>query len=76
MRQICEHLKNIFDSSELQRDSVIRKFRTTAADGKNSNTHFYNLDTIISVEYLIHTLDEDRLFRRKLFPKKMKGKSW
>ena len=40
---INEHLKNIFDSNELQRDSVIRKFRTTAADGKNYNTNFYNL---------------------------------
>ena len=52
---INEHLKNIFDSSELQRDSVIRKFRTTAADGKNYNTNFYNLDAIISVGYRVNS---------------------
>ena len=52
---INEHLKNIFDSSELQRDSVIRKFRTTAADGKNYNTQFYNLDAIISVGYRVNS---------------------
>ena len=52
---INEHLKNIFDSNELQRDSVIRKFRTTAADGKNYNTNFYNLDAIISVGYRVNS---------------------
>ena len=46
---INEHLKNIFSSGELEQDSVIRKFRTTAADGKQYNTNFYNLDAIISV---------------------------
>jgi len=35
---INEHLKNIFESRELQADSVIREFRTTATDGKNYNT--------------------------------------
>ena len=48
---INEHLKNIFDSSELQRE----KFRTTAADGKNYNTQFYNLDAIISVGYRVNS---------------------
>ena len=52
---INEHLKNIFDSDELQRDSVIRKFRITAADGKNYNTQFYNLDAIISVGYRVNS---------------------
>ncbi len=52
---INEHLKNIFDSGELQQDSVIRKFRTTAADGKNYNTRFYNLDAIISVGYRVNS---------------------
>ena len=51
---INEHLKNIFSSAELERDSVIRKFRTTAADGKNYNTSFYNLDAIISVGYSVN----------------------
>ena len=39
---INEHLKNIFSSGELEQDSVIRKFRTTASDGKQYNTNFYN----------------------------------
>ena len=49
VRTISEHLKNIFKSGELQENSVIRKFRITATDGKNYNTNFYNLDAIISV---------------------------
>lgn len=48
---INEHLKNIFSFGELDENSVIRKFLTTAADGKKYNTHFYNLDAIISVGY-------------------------
>jgi len=52
---VNEHLKNIFAGGELQQDSVIRKFRTTAADGKNYNTNFYNIDAIISVGYRINS---------------------
>lgn len=52
---VNEHLKNIFASNELQENSVIRKFRTTAADGKNYNTQFYNLDAIISVGYRVNS---------------------
>ena len=48
---ITEHLSNIFKEGELQKDSVCRKFRRTAADGKDYNTQFYNLDAIISVGY-------------------------
>jgi hypothetical protein len=44
-----EHIKNIFEEGELDSDLVVRNFRTTAADGKNYNTAFYNLDVIISV---------------------------
>ena len=46
---INEHLKNVFDTGEVEVDSVIRKFRITAADGKTYATNHYNLDTIISV---------------------------
>ena len=53
---INEHLKNIFSSSELEKNSVIRKFRITAADGKNYNTNFYNLDAIISVGYRVNSV--------------------
>ncbi len=49
------HLKEIFKSLELQEDSVIRKIRITAADGKNYNTNFYNLDAIISVGYRVNS---------------------
>ena len=52
---INEHLKNILESGELQPDSVIRKFRITAADGKRYNTRFYNLDAIISVGYRVNS---------------------
>lgn len=55
VRTISEHLQNIFASGELQEDSVIRKFRTTAADGKNYDTQFYNLDAIISVGYRVNS---------------------
>jgi hypothetical protein len=52
---VNEHLKNIFTSNELQEEAVIRKFRTTATDGKNYNTQFYNLDAIISVGYRVNS---------------------
>ena len=48
---ITEHLQNIFGDGELKKDSVCRKFRRTAADGKNYSTQYYNLDAIISVGY-------------------------
>lgn len=52
---INEHLKNIFESQELDQNSVIRKFLTTANDGKNYNTKYYNLDAIISVGYRVNS---------------------
>lgn len=56
VRTISEHLKNIFQSGELQENSVIRKFRNTAADGKVYQTQFYNLDAIISVGYRVNSV--------------------
>ena len=50
VRTVNEHLKNIFKNGELQEDSVIRNFRITAADGKNYNTKFYQLDAKIKAE--------------------------
>lgn len=55
VRTISEHLTNIFKGGELEESSVIRKFRTTASDGKNYNTQFYNLDAIISVGYRVNS---------------------
>jgi len=52
---INEHLKNIFKSGELDENSVIRKFLTTAGDGKKYPTNFYNLDAIISVGYRVNS---------------------
>ena len=52
---ISKHLKNIFESGELREDLVISKMETTAADGKNYNTTFYNLDAIISVGYRVNS---------------------
>jgi hypothetical protein len=48
------HLKEVFKTNELEKDSVIRKIRITAADGKKYLTNFYNLDAIISVGYRVN----------------------
>ena len=53
---ISKHLKNIFESGELDGNSVISKMETTASDGKNYDTTFYNLDAIISVGYRINSV--------------------
>lgn len=50
---ISRHIKNIFAEGELDRDSVVAKFATTAADGKTYQVEFYNLDVIISVGYRV-----------------------
>jgi hypothetical protein len=50
---ITEHIGNIFKEGELDENSVCRNFRHTAADGKEYNTTFYNLDVIISVGYRV-----------------------
>ena len=52
---ISKHLKNIFETGELLEDSVISKMETTASDGKNYTTTFYNLDAIISVGYRVNS---------------------
>ena len=55
VRTVNEHLKKIFTDCELQEGSVIRKFRITAADGKNYNTQHYNLSAIIAVGYKVNS---------------------
>jgi len=55
VRTINEHLKKIFADQELQEDSVIRKFRITASDGKNYNTQHYSLSAIIAVGYKVNS---------------------
>ena len=53
---ISEHIKHIFEEGELAEDSVVRNFRTTAADGKSYNTKYYNLDMIISLGYRVKSI--------------------
>ena len=52
---ISEHLTNIFESKELDKNSVVRNFRTTAKDGKKYEVKFYNLDAILSVGYRVNS---------------------
>lgn len=52
---VTYHLGKILKSKELDRDSVTRKIRATASDGKNYNTLFYNLDAIIAVGYRVNS---------------------
>ena len=52
---ISKHLKNIFESGELMENSVVSILETTASDGKNYRTQFYNLDAIISVGYRVNS---------------------
>ena len=53
---VSEHIKHIFEDGELQEDSVVRKFRTTAIDGKSYLTTYYNLDMIIALGYRIRSM--------------------
>ena len=52
---ISRHLKNIFESGELDENSVVAFFATTASDGKIYNVQYYNLDAIISVGYRVNS---------------------
>lgn len=52
---IARHLKNIFETGELIKDSVYAKFAYTAKDGKQYKTNFYSLDAIISVGYRVNS---------------------
>ena len=53
---ISEHIKHIFQEGELEEKAVVRKFRTTAADGKSYNVIHYNLDMIISLGYRVKSI--------------------
>lgn len=52
---ISKHLKNIFESGELLEESVVSKMETTATDGKQYKTNYYNLDAIIAVGYRVNS---------------------
>lgn len=53
---ISRHIKNVFSEGELNRDSVVANFATTAADGKTYQVDYYNLDVIISVGYRVKSV--------------------
>ncbi len=53
---VSEHIKHIFEEGELDENSVVRNFRTTANDGKNYNVTYYSLDMIISLGYRIKSI--------------------
>lgn len=57
---ISRHLKNVFDSGELVRKSVVAKNATTASDGKTYDVEYFNLDAIISVGYRVNSLQGTR----------------
>ncbi len=55
-QNISLHINNIFKERELDRNSVVKEYLTTALDGKNYLTRYYNLDVIISVGYRVKSL--------------------
>lgn len=52
-KTISEHLQNLFEEGELDQDSVVRNFRTTAADGRSYDVAYYNLDAILAVGFRV-----------------------
>lgn len=52
---VNKHLKNIFETGELEQASVISKMETTAADGKRYTTNFYRLEVILAVGYRVNS---------------------
>lgn len=54
-QNVSLHVKNIFESGELDENSVVKDFLTTATDGKNYKTKHYNLDAIISIGYRVNS---------------------
>ena len=62
-QDVSYHLKNIFSTLELEENSVVKKYLTTASDNKKYNTKYYNLDAVISVGYRVNS-DRAIQFRR------------
>ena len=54
-QNVSLHVKNIFEDSELEADSVVKESLTTAADGKNYRTQLYQLDLILAIGYRIRS---------------------
>ncbi|WP_294946314.1 RhuM family protein [Sulfurivirga sp.] len=60
VKTIGKHIANVFREGELEREAVVAKFATTAADGKTYQVEYYNLDVIISVGYRVKSLQGTR----------------
>lgn len=54
-QNVSQHVQNMFAEGELEPDSVVKNFLTTAADGKSYDVAHYNLDVIISVGYRVRS---------------------
>ena len=67
-QNISLHIKNIFEENELNQNSVVKENLTTATDGKNYKTKFYNLDLIISLGYRVKSIrgTQFRIWANKL----------
>lgn len=67
-QNISLHIKNIFEEKELEENSVVKEWLTTAKDGKKYKTKFYNLDLIISVGYRVRSVrgTQFRIWANKL----------
>ena len=52
---ISEHIKAIFEEDELDKEAVVRNYRTTASDGKNYEVAYYNLDMIIAIGFRVRS---------------------
>lgn len=53
-KTVSEHLVNLFKTNEIDEDSVVRKFQTTASDGKSYNVKHYSLDAILAVGFKVN----------------------
>ena len=62
-QDVSYHLKNIFNTLELEENSVVKKYLTTASDNKKYNTNYYNLDAVISIGFRVNS-DRAIQFRR------------
>ena len=62
-QDVSYHLKNIFNTLELEENSVVKKYLTTASDNKKYNTNYYNLDAVISIGFRVNS-DKAIQFRR------------
>ena len=56
------HIKKIFKDSELQENSVVRKFRITAADGKSYSTNHYSLEIVIAIGFKVNSATTRRFY--------------